>query len=463
MGRHIIHKQKIRLQISNQEDAHGIQNKVSELFTNGLGSLLEKTLDGIAPDDQLLRFESLNLNLGVISKSNFEQEFKEILVSRLRDTLITSAHNEEQTKFKPSAFEAMIHFLDRGTLPWYADVKDKTSWEKEMKSKATNEDWRNLIHWLGTKQMKQPAVVRRLILQFSDDFLERMILSVSPGWNSVRAGIFIDMQMLLKNVYGSGPADSRQEIWKYFLKNILSNSGTTDSIERQTMNILQDLISGLPASGDMNKERSDSIPPGIVRDAFLELKNKIIPEPEGVFQKKENEFVNKKDIPDSLFVKNSGIVILHPYLFAFFEELGLLTSKDFNSEEARYHAIYILHFLATGRVGAEEFDVVLEKILCGMPLEEPLPPSGEITVREKSECEHLLEAVIRNWPPLKNTSVEGLRNTFLQREGRLDLDESGWSLHIEKKTVDILLDRMPWGISKIKLPWMKNMLSVDWI
>ncbi|MGS0742589.1 contractile injection system tape measure protein [Glaciimonas sp. GG7] len=53
-------------------------------------------------------------------------------------------------------------------------------------------------------------------------------------------------------------------------------------------------------------------------------------------------------------------------------------------------------------------------------------------------------------------------NRFLQREGRLILREGKWTLTVSRKTLDILLDQLPWGISVVLHPWMPHPLSVEW-
>jgi len=35
-------------------------------------------------------------------------------------------------------------------------------------------------------------------------------------------------------------------------------------------------------------------------------------------------------------------------------------------------------------------------------------------------------------------------------------------LYIEEKTIDILLDKLPWNLSIIKLKWMDEILTVHW-
>jgi hypothetical protein len=122
----------------------------------------------------------------------------------------------------------------------------------------------------------------------------------------------------------------------------------------------------------------------------------------------------------------------------------------------------LLHYLATGEVEVAEFDLTLQKILCGYLSENTLPASIILTDKEKAETDNLLKAVLSHWEPLKNTSIVGFRSTFLQRNGNLELKESGWLLTVEQKTIDILLGKLPWGFSTIRMPWMREMISVDW-
>ena len=37
-----------------------------------------------------------------------------------------------------------------------------------------------------------------------------------------------------------------------------------------------------------------------------------------------------------------------------------------------------------------------------------------------------------------------------------------WTLQVETRAVDVLLDQLPWGLSMIRTPWMHAMLNVDW-
>jgi hypothetical protein len=163
-------------------------------------------------------------------------------------------------------------------------------------------------------------------------------------------------------------------------------------------------------------------------------------------------------------VENAGLVLLAPYLPAFLGHLALLENNRFVSESALQHALYLLHFLATGEAFAEEPALLLPKILCGLAPDAPIPPSEGLPEEMRMEANALLEAVVRNWPVLKNTSADGLREAFLQRPGQLLWQEAQerWLVRVERRAHDLLLEQLPWTISMVKLGWMEEMVVVEW-
>ncbi len=164
-----------------------------------------------------------------------------------------------------------------------------------------------------------------------------------------------------------------------------------------------------------------------------------------------------------LFVNQSGLVILHPFLQLYFEDVGLVEGDAFRDEVAQQTAIYLLHYLATGQTDAPEYELVLPKLLCGWSLNEPVARGLVLPDAALAEGENLLQAVIHHWQVLKSTSPDGLREGFLQRGGKLTrLDEGDWRLQVEQTAIDVLLSRLPWGFNVVKLPWMDSMLMVEW-
>jgi hypothetical protein len=96
-----------------------------------------------------------------------------------------------------------------------------------------------------------------------------------------------------------------------------------------------------------------------------------------------------------------------------------------------------------------------------MNVSEPVPLEAELTAGELEECENLLKAVLSQWEVLKTDLPDAIRSTFLNREGMLSYG-TGWTLKVERTTLDILLDKLPWGISLFKLPWNPEIIYVEW-
>ncbi|NEP73980.1 MAG: hypothetical protein F6K25_04630 [Okeania sp. SIO2G4] len=165
---------------------------------------------------------------------------------------------------------------------------------------------------------------------------------------------------------------------------------------------------------------------------------------------------------DEIYIRNAGLILLWPFLNSFFVKIGLVQNNIFINIISTQRADLLLQYLIDNSTEIPEHILPLNKILCGIDLLEPIDTNLEITEPERAECENLLSAVIQNWSILKNTSVEGLRKAFLQRNSILKIRDGSWLLQVERETYDILVDKIPWSIRVVKLPWMNNILYVEW-
>lgn len=165
---------------------------------------------------------------------------------------------------------------------------------------------------------------------------------------------------------------------------------------------------------------------------------------------------------DPLFVADAGVVLLAPYLPRLFVMLGLADDKAFVDAEAAERAVAAMHYAVTGLEQAPETVLPLDKLLCGLPLHAPVRRERLLAEREREAVEGMLGAVIGHWKALGKTSVAGLRQTFLQREGRLEHRQDAWHLQVPSQAFDMLIDRLPWGFATIRYPWMPEVLHVQW-
>jgi hypothetical protein len=122
----------------------------------------------------------------------------------------------------------------------------------------------------------------------------------------------------------------------------------------------------------------------------------------------------------------------------------------------------LLQYLATGLTSFEEWDLSLNKVLCGVSLNTPISPNLELTVEEEELVRKLINGTIFNWEKMRGTRLETFRETFFMREAILYEKDNRWELIVERKAYDVLMDTMTWNISMINLSWMKKRLNVQW-
>lgn len=165
---------------------------------------------------------------------------------------------------------------------------------------------------------------------------------------------------------------------------------------------------------------------------------------------------------EGIFVQNAGAVLVHSFLKSLFTLLELVHEGKFIHLTAQQKALYMIHYLSTGKTDAEEYELVVPKILCAYPLEMPVEKDIQISNDELNEADEMLKVVIRQWGKLKATSPAGLREGFLQRNGKVFTRNDNLYMKMESSSIDVLLDTLPWNLSMIKLPWMKDILRVEW-
>ncbi|MBI3714107.1 MAG: hypothetical protein HY253_14260, partial [Burkholderiales bacterium] len=162
------------------------------------------------------------------------------------------------------------------------------------------------------------------------------------------------------------------------------------------------------------------------------------------------------------YVLNAGMVIIAPYVQRLFGMLALTRDGAFVDEDAAQRAVHLLQYIVTGESATPEYQLSLNKLLCGIHGGVPIVAGIEITEHEKEVIAQMLQGVIAHWSALGNTSIDGLRQTFFARQGQLRHEEDAWHLQIPQSTFDMLLDRLPWSFAMIKFPWMPEPLHVSW-
>lgn len=414
----------------------------------------------------------------------------------------------------------LIFFLENGHLPWYGQTNRRADWEKEILGNLSAVEYRHFFKWLKDNYRARPVIIERLILQFSDNFIGELLIAMAPVFNESWELILADYLSVITDYTSAGNKEqsadfddssktdnlnpglcrlaARDKVWQYSVQSLLeyvnndpalrilellfeyvgvagekfnamraNNIGTalkTNTVKLAFVKFAEFFKTEKGSFRRENEGNEDKAPSSQKEDGHIENKTNRTPGKLKIIEKRgvsitKNTGLNEGDV---VYVNNCGIVMLHPFLKPFFEEMDLTVGGEFLSKDARARSVLLLHYIATGETEMAEFDLTLQKILCGYSLGDTLPSQIILANKERIEIDNLLKAVLGHWEPLKNTSIEGFRSTFLQRPGSLKLKGSGWLLTVEQKTIDILLGKLPWGFSTIRMPWMQDALSVDW-
>ncbi len=172
--------------------------------------------------------------------------------------------------------------------------------------------------------------------------------------------------------------------------------------------------------------------------------------------------MKQQSIEHRIIINNAGLVLLWPFIPAFFNELGLTKDEKFISKNDAIRAAWLLEYLVTGQEKNNENDISLNKLLCNIFTVRVPKKHLKLTYPEIKESEDLLKAVIHHWKSIGHSSVKGFRESFLKREGELIFGSEAVILRVDKNALDILLDLLPWSIAIIQLTWMEKPITVEW-
>jgi hypothetical protein len=483
---HIIKKQTIDLTLDGRDDLFRVQQLISEQYWHEVVPALERIFDEVSKESETLYIDKLEIDLGILSKTDitgrkWTDQFLSEITGQLNEKLATARSGTSDIAKLQSAssgiFLQWLFYMEKGYLHWKTRQADRDWRSRILEALAGSSE---KINTLKKLLLSNPQMIKRIVQQHPEEFLIRLIEILTTQKHNKLHLILNELEVLIMNYINISTGTStftRQALIKKLWENTLDFSAVkgreagTEVIAESILqkyirhpanlrSILQDIAPGLHELTSVIKawERK-KISTGDKHDKSAgEIE---IPGPQ---EETETSVSDEKQSVDEegVFVENAGLVILHPFLNTFFNRLLLVKNNIFSDLAEQQKALYLLHYLATGKTKAEEYELVIPKILCAYPLKKPVEKDIRISLKEIEEADQLLEEAIMQWEVLKNTSPSGLREGFLQRNGKLFTKNEQEYIQVETNSIDVLLDRLPWNLSIIKLPWMNRMIRVEW-
>lgn len=517
-SKHIIQKQVLELIASHSKKSFEWDRNAEELIRTVLNPAIEQCFDECDAPGQHLIIDKIEIDLGSFSSVGMAEELKNRLIDKmsrqLRDFSTNSAFDyqteknradypvyefgEKQKAGKASMklsnqsalFKALLEFFQSGKFPWWFTESNKTintadqftqEWlhsinlvqQSELKellvsTKAAmirmvnhfTPDWISncykILGWKGEESLKHWTLLSATL----NSFPELQFLFHQNFWICWREAVsanrdYPDMQLILFQIFKQSPQSTPSFAKK--LQVICKEHSTQPGFnfyDRSILNFLSDTHESLKAANNTaTKPINES-----THDNIKNEPNKLHDEIHKIQKKKEDHGEE-----EGLFISCAGIILLHPFLSELFTSTRLWSAGKWEYEDAPLRAIQLLSYLSYGNAHEAEFELIFHKIMVGVEIETALPAALPLTSEEQTTCNELLEAVIKHWQALKNTSAAGLQQAYLQRMGKIVVSDKGYVLHVERLAQDVLLAKLPWGFSTIKLPWMERMMHVTWI
>jgi hypothetical protein len=511
MARHIIHTQRLELNYAKEELARADQNRWGEIYEKELLPVMEEIFDRYEQNGFHLRLDRLDLNLGSIPpsldidilKSRLKNQLEDQLAvsldkklkgkdfeKRSQDSNDTSSPSDEESH---STWELFIHLLRYGSRPWWSSTTKKPSLKTVLQDLIEAES-QKLIEFLEQKKLSSQEWKRlNQVLDFQNTY---DLLSLhSPHFSINARRLYSACRKLLVNNWLTKDQleellieffmmdlkpfseKSEEEIREFsaaiFKPDLETNSDffihlmawllskkTPEMTAPKIREVGKELLTksrtyGFYRSWSSTGERRESLLKKFT-EAYLQYSKQKIKE-------KPKRLDTPKPQDDEVFiVSNAGLVILGPFLKHFFSNLGYLEDKNFKDQSSQERAALLLQNLVDPNAEYAEEDLLLNKILCGIPIHQAIPIKASFSDAEKEESMALLESVAHHWEALKTTSGPAMAKGFFPREGSIRIIDSGFKLQVNRLSFDILIDRLPWAISIIKLPWMDETLITEW-
>ena len=519
---HRIRRQRWLVSTSTNEHAFTLRNQFRERWEDALLPVFETAFDEFSNEDEFIHIPRLEIKLKLYPGSELweglPQALYEELATQLRSIAAKRAEQPEDADFRSKVqgsmhnFKVLIHYLTHGNLPWQASSL-QTGESLQTLKETIDQNWSQLLDYIRESNFSEASYFRLLQLLSAGQSID-LVNNICDNLSYYRKDV---LRIILLELLNSGniflDLHSRLSLSSWLL-----SSGFTKEDKPLSIDMMADFFHLLPREKKIDIQRfidSNSIlkslfhstfehhlpgdqmaqvkaaqSPGVIVVEGKDQQSSDLISDDGNEEKSPNVSVeeSKPEISDEyldfivatkrmnsvplnnfqgkprLKVQHAGLLLLNPFLTRFFEHTGILADqgKDISFFNLP-RAAALLYFLATGNFEVYEFELGFIKLLLGMDPEQSLPVSeGLISHQDKEESEALLQSVINHWSVLKNTSIDGLRASFLQRSALINETDEGWMVQMETAPFDMLINQLPWSFTIIKLPWMNKPIYTEW-
>lgn len=501
---HTIRKQTVQFQYNGNADGFALQKEVSDWCNFTLIPEIEQQLDLLDLGDNFITIDKLEIE-ATANKNDWQQKIRDELISSLKQKLIDykpkfteEARRKSVTKAR-KLDELILYYFENGYLPWWGKTLIADDFKTILQNWITEEMSPSRADFV-CKELEQKASktpIERIVNQIPQKLFFQLLKNIYKH----EVEIISHTESFFKEVIDSNNSGVKgkaisETVYRFLLTMMIENEGiiSTDLL----LKFIFEEVSQTKIASKVLKPLSEKIdnkanPVKIAWQQFLlteikkqksggEIQYLTVNEIEATTKQNQEEKENilsynrtidkltdpakesrddlRSELQEGIYIDNAGAVIFAAFIPTLFKKLALENEGAILNPDL---AALLIQYCVTGNAKIAEYELVLPKILCGLAIEFPVNTNVRITTSQMKEVDEMLQSLIEYWSVLKNTSIDGLRESFFKRSGKLGIVNNEWVLQVEQKPFDMLLQQLPWSISMIKLPWMENLLKTEWV
>ncbi|MFY7840999.1 MAG: contractile injection system tape measure protein [Lacibacter sp.] len=474
---HIIKKASLDFMYSGKEDGFALQKEVKDWLQQFMDQL-NTELENYCHADDVITLDQLQLNVNLKSRHWKEDATRQLLfqlkdkLQLLRSGSVADAGYKE-IKAAKHFEEEFLFYLEQGFTSWRSNDAQKNNWQERVRQLFMQPDIQFLQQLLQLLKQSDNALIR-----FKEALPEALIVKLfQPVLKTDEQYLQYSNDVLLlleQSFYGQEIKGVLQKIhlqitanWpdqayvKTAVTSFFQHLRNTSAVQKAgvTEMLFQSILFTEAQSKITGKEKKAK---GFNEQPQSFFTRKQLLYESALNKQQEEGLVYSPEMitEEGIFISNAGLVVVAAFLPAMFTKLNITTDNEIVHVT---DAVCLLHIIATAVTATNETGLVFPKILCGLHPSTAIEVSA-FTVSDimQEEVNNMLSSVIEYWNVLGDTSVKGLQESFLQRDGKLLLHNGEWILKVEQQPFDMLLQHLPWNMTMIQLPWMKQMLKTEW-
>ncbi|MDX1327628.1 MAG: contractile injection system tape measure protein, partial [Arenibacter sp.] len=355
VDKHSIKQQVLDINIANVDDQEEVAMAISKVYKESIEAILSDICENLIPDNEVVRIDTMTIDIGHLAFNRLESEFpkavkkalKEKLFHQIRDKKVSPVPSKKAVR--QNVKNTLLYYLNTGQLPW--------NYEGGLPELQSDFSSKELVAMPQLLRILENVEARKRAVRF---FSEKQLSDFLYKYFPMSKKAVLDELPLFKGCLSKlgRPMPLADTSIAKTAKGLLDDL-KTDGLVR--MWVMEQLLEQLVYQSDASRMRLIQLLPTTYRKSVVALLKSVDWKRGDLFSKEERQLmetlvalhqsrsqtatrgrpvrkkmVTPKELPmeNGIVINNAGLILVWPYLEAFFTGLGLMKEQLFQDEKA---------------------------------------------------------------------------------------------------------------------------------